>query len=261
MAKNLATPHDWLLLIHRVPARPLYLRAKIRALLARAGAAPLKKAVYGLPRREGALAALQVVADEIRGSGGEAFILEARFVATEDEAILRAAFEKPSRSAKGRWTGRRWVTRAGILVDRIACAWFIRRYLDPSARIRFAAAPATRRDGEIGFDMPGAEFSHENGGCSLETLMAKTGIRDPGLDRVARIVHQLDLKDGRFDLPEAAGVQQLLAGVVAAHAEDEARLERGMALFDDLHRSFGGPVLRVPHLARPKSSRPRREQP
>ncbi|HET9328858.1 MAG TPA: chromate resistance protein ChrB domain-containing protein [Candidatus Eisenbacteria bacterium] len=254
-------PHDWLFLIHRVPARPLYLRARIRALLARAGAAPLKKAVYALPHGEAELARLKAVADEIRSAGGEAFVCEARFTSAEDEAALRAAFRSPvaraSKGADSRWKGQAWVTRSGILVDRIACAWFIRRFLDPKARIRFAPPPHTIRAGERSFDMPGAEFSHEGGGCSLETLIARTGTEDVALSRVARIVHELDLRDGAFDVPEAPGVERLLSGIVSSHADDASRLERGMTLFDHLYRSFRPASLPSPTVARPKPRRPR----
>jgi len=248
------TPKDWLFLIHRVPSKPLYLRARIRTLLARAGAAPLKKAVYALPQSEPALARLQAVADEIRRAGGEAFVCEARFTSAEDEAALESAFHshggRQVKSETPRWTGRRWVTRAGILVDRIACAWFIRRFLDPSARIRFAPPPHTIRGGELGFDMPGGAFSHEDGGCSLETLITRTGFQDAALTRVARIVHELDIRDGRYEVPEARGVEQLLAGIVAGNVDDAGRLERGMALLDDLYRSFGAARIAVPKIAR-----------
>jgi hypothetical protein len=239
-------PGTWLLLIHRIPARPLYLRARIRTLLDRIGAAPLKKAVYALPREEGALERLREVAEEIRRGGGEAFVCEARFTDPGDEALLHARRAdrhgaRRSKPAAGSWKGRTWVTRRGILVDRIACAWFIRRFLDPKARIRFAPPPYTIRPGESGFDLPGGEFSHESGGCSLETLIAKTGVRDAALERIARIVHELDLRDGTFDVPEARGIEHVLSGMVAALPDDESRLERGMALFDDLLRSLRRP--------------------
>jgi hypothetical protein len=149
------------------------------------------------------------------------------------------------------------VTRAGILVDRIACAWFIRRFLDPSARIRFAPPPHSIHAGELGFDMPSGEFSHEQGGCSLETLIARTGIEDVALARVARIVHELDLRDGRYDVPEAPGVEQLLAGIVAGNPQDAARLERGMALLDDLYRSFAPAKISMPKVSRSASPRKR----
>ena len=134
------------------------------------------------------------------------------------------------------------MTRRGVHVDRIACAWFIRRFLDPAARFRFVApGGGPSRPGEVGFDMPGGEFSHQDGGCSLETLIAATGVRDPALERIAEIVHDLDLKDGKFGRPESAGVERLLAGITA-HLDDPARLERGAALFDDLHRAWSKAV-------------------
>jgi len=86
--------------------------------------------------------------------------------------------------------------------------------------------------------MPGGEFSHEGDRCSLETLVSRTGVRDPALERIAHIVHDLDLEDGKFALPETAGVGRLLAGMIAAHPDDASRLERGAVLLDDLHRAW-----------------------
>ncbi|HKQ57222.1 MAG TPA: chromate resistance protein ChrB domain-containing protein [Candidatus Eisenbacteria bacterium] len=300
---------DWYLLIHQIPAKPLYLRARFLRLLNQSGAVALKQSVYALPRGGERLERLQAIAREIREQGGEAFVCETQFPSAADQqrvvdafrrerdadyerlaaaardareprqltrlrrelarvtsvdfvgaggrAAAEAAFEareralaRPAGTPKGRtqWTGRTWVTRRGVHVDRIACAWFIRRFLDPGARFRFVAGTSEAlRAGEVGFDMPGAEFTHEGGRCSLETLIAKTGHRDAGLERIAGIVHDLDIKDGKFAFPEAAGIERLIAGIVAAHADDGARLERGAALLDDLHRSFAPrPALSAP---------------
>ena len=98
-------------------------------------------------------------------------------------------------------------------------------------------------------------FTHDGGGCSFETLIAKTGTPDAALRRIAEIVHAIDLKDGKYDRPETAGVGQLLAGIVAAHADDATRLERGATLFDDLYRAFQD----KPRVTMPKGLRvPRR---
>jgi hypothetical protein len=83
--------HDWLLLIHQIPARPLYLRARVRTLLERAGAVALKNSVYAMPRREGALDRLQAVAAEVRERGGEAFVCEARLDEADEKRLIEAS--------------------------------------------------------------------------------------------------------------------------------------------------------------------------
>jgi hypothetical protein len=135
--------------------------------------------------------------------------------------------------------GRTWVTRRGVLIDRIASAWFIRRFLDPQARFRFVD-PADSAGGpnELRFDMPGGDYTHEEDRCTLESLIRRTGVSDAALEKVAQIVHDIDLKDGKFGRGEAAGVELLIYGVVLSYPKDEERLERGFALFDDLRRAF-----------------------
>jgi hypothetical protein len=135
--------------------------------------------------------------------------------------------------------GKRWVTRRGVHVDRIACAWLIRKFVDPAARFKFvdAAGYEPKRD-ELRFDMADAEFTHRGERCSFEVILAETGLRDSALRTIAEIVHDLDLKDGRFGRAEAEGMRQVLEGITLATDDDEKRLERGGALFDDLYRSL-----------------------
>ncbi len=134
---------------------------------------------------------------------------------------------------------RTWVTRRGIQVDRIACAWFVRRFVDSGARFRFLdPAQPDVRPGEIAFDMVNGDFTHEADRCSFETLIFRTETRDAALARVAEIVHEMDIKDGKYSSPETKGVQQMLAGMLLAHAADEDRLDRGFAMLDDLYQSF-----------------------
>jgi hypothetical protein len=141
------------------------------------------------------------------------------------------------------WVGRTWVTRRGIQVDRIASAWLIRRFVDPDAHFRFIDIHEDEvRPGELSFDMMGADFTHEGDRCSFETLVRRMGLKDAALTRVAQIIHDIDIKDGKFGRPEARGVEQLVLGLLAANAEDEQRLDRGFALLDDLYRSFDRPI-------------------
>jgi len=134
---------------------------------------------------------------------------------------------------------RTWVTRQGVHVDRIACAWLIRRFIDPGARFKFVSgkgyAPSS---GELRFDMFEAEFTHEGDRCSFEVLLGHAGLTDPALQAIAEIVHDIDLKDGKFGRDEAGGIKALIAGLAMAHRRDEERLTRGAAIFDDLYEHF-----------------------
>jgi len=85
--------------------------------------------------------------------------------------------------------------------------------------------------------MPG-EITHEGDRCTFETLVAKAGIADPAVREIAEIVHDIDLKDGKYARTDAAGIQRLLLGLIHSHPNDEERLERGFSLFDDLYQSF-----------------------
>jgi len=136
-----------------------------------------------------------------------------------------------------------WVTRAGVHVDRIASAWLVRRFVDPQARFRFVPGKAAAAGpGEVRFDMAEAEITHEGDRCTFEVLLGRAGLSgDKALAAVAEIVHDIDLKDGKFGRPEADGLRTLVAGLCAATTDDQERLRRGAAIFDDLHRYFAKP--------------------
>jgi hypothetical protein len=131
--------------------------------------------------------------------------------------------------------GRTWVTRAGVQVDRIASAWLIRKSIDPEARFRFTRGGEPHRAGELRFDMSEAEFTHEGDQCTFEVLLRRFGLTEPALQDVAEIVHDVDLKDGKYAREEAAGVGQLIAGLAMRHPDDEPRLRDGAAIFDALY--------------------------
>ena len=133
---------------------------------------------------------------------------------------------------------RLWVTRPRPGVDRMASAWLIRRRIDSEARFGFVADRAAAPDDAIAFDMFGGQFTHHGESCTFETLCQMFRIDDPAIAQIARIVHDLDLKDGRFGAPEAATVGVLIDGLQLAHADDPTLLERGIELFDSLYRSF-----------------------
>lgn len=305
----------WLILVHRIPPRPLYLRAKMRQRLASVGAVAVKNAVYLLPHGAEALEDLQWIAQEIVAGGGDAHLFEGDFVdglageaaveqfraardadyeaiAADAHAAMKAArsaaavaelaaaharlerrfdevrridfFEAEKRGAaeeaiasmarrlrKDRkeetrmieanpdLRGKVWVTRPGVKVDRMATAWFIRRFIDPKARFRFADPGTPKRDGEVRFDMVGGDFTHEEDRCTFETMAGRAGLPDKAVAAIAEIVHDLDLKDGRYNRAETPGVRMMLDGLMARCEDDEQRIERALVIFDDLHEALG----------------------
>ena len=136
-------------------------------------------------------------------------------------------------------TGKTWVTRSGVHVDRIACAWLIRRFIDPEAHFKFVAAKNyLARPGELRFDMFQGEFTHEGDRCSFEVLLDRLGLKDAALRAIAEIVHDIDLKDGKFGRDETAGIAHVISGICASQKDDLARIERGAAVFGDVYQSF-----------------------
>jgi hypothetical protein len=135
--------------------------------------------------------------------------------------------------------GRTWVTRGGVHVDRIACGWLIRRFIDPGAVIRFMPGKGyVPRPGELRFDMFEGEFTHEGDRCSFEVLLGRAGIADPALEAIAEIVHDIDLKDRKFGREEATGIASLIAGIAMASEDDEERMAQGAPVFDNLYQYF-----------------------
>jgi hypothetical protein len=134
--------------------------------------------------------------------------------------------------------GRVWITRPRPGVDRMASAWLIRQFIDRQARFGFTADRESVPDHGVPFDMFGVEFSHQGEGCTFETLCSVFGIDGPALSRIAAIVHDLDLKDGKFGAPECSTVSAMIEGLQLAYQDDDALLEQGMTLFDALYRSF-----------------------
>jgi len=134
-----------------------------------------------------------------------------------------------------------WVTRQGVQIDRIASAWLIRRFIDEAARFKFVPGTGYAVEpGELRFDMFEGEFTHRGDRCTFEVLLADAGLDDPALAAIAEIIHDIDLKDGKYGREEAAGVRSLVAGIASSHNDDTQRLARGAVLLDDLYSSFAG---------------------
>lgn len=302
----------WLVLLHQLPARPPYLRVKVGRRLQAIGAVPLKNAVHVLPKQDETMRAFAGLLEEIRADGGGAILIEAKLVAGQSNAELRAEFDairdadyaeiaqdarsliesapvpgpdierlqrrlaavvrldffgahglqgaeaafreleerrfrhpdisrsEPAPEFSPEDLKRRtWVTRRGVHVDPIACSWLIRRFVDPEASFKFVDgkgyAPAP---GELRFDMAGAEFTHEEDRCSFETLVLRAELDDPALGPIGELIHQLDIADGKFERPEAAGLGAMLNGICASTDDDLERIARGSDALDQFHAYF-----------------------
>ncbi|HEU4345161.1 MAG TPA: chromate resistance protein ChrB domain-containing protein [Candidatus Binatia bacterium] len=156
---------------------------------------------------------------------------------------------RPARSGTGNTSPRKirredlrgctWVTRKGIHVDRMASGWLIRRFVDPEARFKFVPARGYKPEaGEFRFDMFEAEFTHEGESCTFEVITDRLGLADRALHAIAEIVHDIDLKDSKFNRRETPGIELLIAAIAMANKDDNVRLDRASAIFDDLYAYF-----------------------
>lgn len=131
----------------------------------------------------------------------------------------------------------RSATRRGVHIDRAACAWLIRRELDPAAEFVFVADPDQVPADAIAFDIPGAELSHHGGDCTFETLLRRHDLADPVLWRLAALVHEADLDDGHYDAPEAHGFDVALRALSMVEGDDRV-LELTRPLFNGTYEFF-----------------------
>jgi hypothetical protein len=262
----------WMLLIHQLPAKPAYLRVKIWRRLQALGAVSvdtardaeyealakearplmkqLNKAVSSekLAEAKAQLARLksklaQIVAIDFFGANGRETAdgllagIEAKIAENEPPELPA----EPSAVAKAvdDMKDRVWITRQGVHVDRIASAWLIRRFIDPRARFKFVPGRGYAPEpNELRFDMFNAEFTHEGDRCTFEVLLTRAQLDDRALRAIAEIVHDIDLKDGKFGRSQVEGIKSLITAICMATHDDEERIVRGSAVFDDLHQYF-----------------------
>ena len=133
-----------------------------------------------------------------------------------------------------------WVTRPHPFVDRMASAWLIRRFIDPQARFEFLEKDQlmTEFPDAVSFDLPGGDFSHEQDRCTFEVLLEAFALRGKALRKIAEVVHELDLKDGKFLSPQAGGVETILLGLRKTAKDDRDALEEGIKVFERLYAAF-----------------------
>jgi len=132
-----------------------------------------------------------------------------------------------------------WVTRPRCHVDRTACAWLIRRFVDREATFAFAPDPAGA--GHLGgtpFDMRGVELGHHEGRCSFESVLLKYGLDDPALRELAGVVHEADVDDDQFHTPEAAGLDAVIRGLGLVIEDDLELFRVTDRVYDGLYAWF-----------------------
>lgn len=121
----------------------------------------------------------------------------------------------------------KWVTRKNASVDRIACPWLIKRFIDPDAEFLYVSATevaaVAEREGALPYDVGGVELGHVDGRCSFESIILKYGLKNPALDRLASIVHGADVTADLNATPEAAGLKAIAHGFAMVHGEEDHR--------------------------------------
>ena len=132
----------------------------------------------------------------------------------------------------------RWATRADLHVDRTACGWLIRRFIDPDAAFVFVADPADIPADATPFDVPGYELSHHDGDSTFEVMLKRYGLADPALERLGRVVHEADVEDERYDAPEAAGLDAIIRGLGQLLADDDRLIAATGPIYDGLLLRF-----------------------
>lgn len=164
---------------------------------------------------------------------------QAESALAEMEARIRNTPIRKGQEKPGSYSGRTWVTRTGVHVDRIASAWLIRRFIDGQARFKLVPARGYRPEpGELRFDMFDAEFTHEGNLCTFEVLMERLNVTDRALRRLAEVIHDIDLKESKFGHAETPGIALIVNAICSKYKEDTARIERGTLVLDDLYEFF-----------------------
>lgn len=139
------------------------------------------------------------------------------------------------------FSGLTWLTRKRPFVDRMASAWLIRRFIDPGATFLFKDENELKdltSEQEVSYDVRNGDFTHVEDLCTFEVLTKSFGLVDKGLDALARIVHDIDIKDGKFAAPEAHVIEMIIKGIRNRALPDSETLEQGIAIFEALYLSI-----------------------
>jgi len=128
-----------------------------------------------------------------------------------------------------------WATRRHVHIDRTACAWLVRRFIDADAQFVFIDDPDELPAGATPFDMRGVELGHREGRCSFESFLIRYGLDEPALARLGRLVHEIDIGDERYDVPEAPGLDAILRGLAIEARDDDHLIALALPLYDALY--------------------------
>ena len=132
-----------------------------------------------------------------------------------------------------------WITRAHVHVDRVACPWLVKRFIDSDAEFLYMAASlvdeTAKETGGIPFDAPGVELGHHDGKCSFEALIGKYELKDPALLRMARIIHCADIADEIDQDPIARGLEAIAEGFRLRYIDDEENVAMQSEMYDALY--------------------------
>jgi hypothetical protein len=128
-------------------------------------------------------------------------------------------------------------------VDRTACVWLIRRFLDPEAAFAFFGDPSEAPEGAELFDVVGARLSHRGDDCSFETFLNEYEVGDPVLREIAEIVHDADLMDEKYARPESEGLDAIVRGMQMALPDDQTLIGHTDVLYDGLYAYLSREVL------------------
>jgi hypothetical protein len=153
---------------------------------------------------------------------------------------LESPSKKPEMKVRLRaedYRGKTWITRPRPEIDRVGSAWLIRKFIDSSAKFVFANTP-TEFPKAIPYDMFDVEFSHHGDYCTFETLIQRFGIRDRAVLRLAELIHDADVEDGKFRRVEGFGVEQIFKGWAKQGLADQDILTKGFECFDALYTQF-----------------------
>lgn len=202
----------------------------------------------------------KLVADNKR-KAGDSFVTELEKLTGQFEEIRRVDFfDCPRahevqmllqraaglRSARGKaaaklspkkFSGRTWLTRPRPQIDRVGSAWLIKRFIDPQAKFIFANDPK-QHPAAIPYDMFEVEFSHHAEDCTFETLVKRFGLTDKAVLKIAEMVHDTDLEDGKFQTTECVGIDRMLKGWAKSGLTDDELLARGGDCFEALYLSL-----------------------
>jgi hypothetical protein len=178
-------------------------------------------------------------------AAGEAHMVLQRIEKLLGPGIPMAA--QPKLDSK-KFIGKTWLTRPRPGIDRAGSAWLIRKFIDPKAKFVFASAdrvrttlyagPSSKYPNALPFDMADVEFSHHGDDCTFETLVKRFGIADKAVLKIAEMVHDADLEDGKFQRPECLGINAVLSGWARSNITDAGLLKKGIDCFEGLYQQL-----------------------